>query len=426
MRIFTIISRILVGSLFIVSGLIKANDSLGFSYKLIEYFEPGVLDMEFLIPFALPLAIFISVFEIVLGFMVLFGTKMKLGSWLLLLMILFFTWLTFYSAYFDKVTECGCFGDAISLTPWQSFTKDIVLLVFIVFIFIRRKSIELNTIRQSQVILPISALLISLFSILMLDWAWVIFFFIFVCINALIAQHFLKGKMKEIGMIGASKVFSLALVVYTLMYLPIRDFRPYAVGKSIVEGMKSAEELGLKAPKFATDFKLKNKTTGEEKIYSSVEYSAQKLYTDWDFIESLNNSYKVEDGYEPSIHDFILQNTIGEDLTQNILAEPKVLALICYDLEQSNLEAISSFEAQKIELEAQGVKCYIFTASVQGEMDKVKLETGTKIQFISADGITLKTIVRSNPGFVSLSRGVVVDKWAHRTMKSTEDILSAF
>tara|TARA_R110001592_G_scaffold237306_12_gene496419 strand:- start:19622 stop:20902 length:1281 start_codon:yes stop_codon:yes gene_type:complete len=426
MKILTIISRILVGSLFIVSGLIKANDSLGFSYKLVEYFEPGVLDLEFLIPLALPLAIFISVFEIVLGFMVLFGAKMKLGSWLLLLMILFFTWLTFYSAYFDKVTECGCFGDAIKLTPWQSFTKDIVLLVFIVFIFFRRKSIEINTIRQSQVILPLSALLISLFSILMLEWAWIIFFFIFVSLNALLAQNFLKGNMKEIGIIGASKVFSFALVVYTLMYLPIRDFRPYAVGKSITEGMKSAEEMGLKAPTFATDFKLKNKVTGEEKIFSSVEYSAQKLYTDWDFIESLNNSYKVEDGYEPPIHDFILQNVEGEDLTTQILSESKVLALVCYDLEKANLDAIKKFETQKQALEAKGVKCYIFTASVEDEMEKVKAETGTSIPFISADGITLKTIVRSNPGFVSIKQGVVADKWSHRTARNSEEILSVF
>lgn len=426
MKILTILSRILVGSLFIVSGLIKANDSLGFSYKLIEYFEPGVLDLEFLIPVALPLAIFISVFEIVLGFMVLFGTKMKLGSWLLLLMILFFTWLTFYSAYFDKVTECGCFGDAIKLTPWESFTKDVILLVFILFIFIRRNTIEINTLRQNQVILPISALLIALFSILMLDWPWVIFFFILVCFNALLGQHFLKGKMKDYGIITASKVFSLGLVVYTLMYLPIRDFRPYAIGKSITEGMKSAKELGLKAPKYATDFKLKNKSTGEEKIFSSVEYSAQKLYTDWDFVESLNNSYKVEDGYEPPIHDFILQNRAGEDLTQNILSQEKVVALVCYDLEQSNLEAIKNFETIKPQLEDSGVKCYIFTASVKDEMEHVIAETGTSIPFISADGITLKTIVRSNPGFVSLSNGVVKAKWAHRSSKTSDDILSAF
>ena len=131
MNALVLISRVLVGSLFIVSGLIKANDTLGFSYKLVEYFEPGVLNMEFLIPFALPLAFLICVVEIVLGALVLFGYRIKLSAWLLLGMILFFTWLTFYSAYFNKVTDCGCFGDAIKLTPWESFTKDVVLLFFI-------------------------------------------------------------------------------------------------------------------------------------------------------------------------------------------------------------------------------------------------------------------------------------------------------
>lgn len=425
MNILTIISRILVGSLFIISGLIKANDSLGFSYKLVEYFEPGVLNMEFLIPFALPMAILISVFEIVLGFMVLFGAKMKLGSWLLLLMILFFTWLTFYSAYFDKVTDCGCFGDAIKLTPWQSFTKDLVLLVFVLFIFIRRNHITLNTFRQNQTILPISALLISLFSILMLGWPWAIFFFVFVAGNILLAKRYFMSGSKELSVIVASTVFSFAVVAYTMMYLPLRDFRPYAIGKSISEGMKSAEELGLKAPKYATDFRLKNKSTGEEKIFSSVDYSEQKLYTDWEFLESIGDSYKVEDGYEPPIHDFVLQNGNDEDVTYSLLNEPKVLTLICYDLEKTNVDALRAFEKVKSELDGKGVKTFILTASVDEEVEKIKKASGTSIPFISADAIVLKTIVRSNPGYVLLSNGVVKDKWSYRVEKSAEEIIKA-
>ena len=130
MRYVLYICRILVGSLFIVSGLIKANDTLGFSYKLKEYFEPDVLGwlLGFMEPVALPLAMFVCVGEIVLGVAVVLGGRMKLSAWFLLALILFFTWLTFYSAFFDKVTDCGCFGDAIKLTPWQSFSKDVVLL----------------------------------------------------------------------------------------------------------------------------------------------------------------------------------------------------------------------------------------------------------------------------------------------------------
>ena len=128
MNALTYISRLVVGSLFIVSGLIKANDPVGFSYKLKDYFAPDVLNLEFLVPIVLPMAVLICAIEIVLGVAALFGSKMKLVSWMLLLMIVFFTFLTFYSAYFEKVTDCGCFGDALKLTPWESFTKDLILL----------------------------------------------------------------------------------------------------------------------------------------------------------------------------------------------------------------------------------------------------------------------------------------------------------
>ena len=138
MKTLSWISRMLVGALFIVSGLIKANDAVGFSYKLEEYFTVfGTLWMN---DYALILAAFVCILEIILGVAVIFGTRMVTVSWLLLLMIVFFTFLTFYSAYFNKVTDCGCFGDALKLTPWQSFTKDLVLLFFVLIIFIDRKN----------------------------------------------------------------------------------------------------------------------------------------------------------------------------------------------------------------------------------------------------------------------------------------------
>src|SRR5688500_4600239 len=134
------ISRMLVGALFIVSGLIKANDAIGFSYKLVEYFI--VFQTPWMNDYVLFLAAFVSILEIILGVAVIFGTRMVTVSWLLLLMIVFFTFLTFYSAYYNKVTDCGCFGDALKLTPWQSFTKDLVLLFFVLIIFFDRKNIR--------------------------------------------------------------------------------------------------------------------------------------------------------------------------------------------------------------------------------------------------------------------------------------------
>lgn len=123
------LSRILVGALFIFSGLIKLNDPVGFSFKLEEYFGATVMDLPFLAPYALMIAVIVVVFEVLLGVFLLIGYMPKFTVWSLLGMIVFFTFLTFYSAYYNKVTDCGCFGDAIKLTPWESFTKDIILLV---------------------------------------------------------------------------------------------------------------------------------------------------------------------------------------------------------------------------------------------------------------------------------------------------------
>jgi len=143
MKYITHLSRILVGVLFIVSGFIKLNDPVGFSFKLEEYFSVGVLDLPVLMPFALAIAFFVVVFEVLLGVFLLLGYQLKFTLWSLLSMIVFFTFLTFYSAYFNKVTDCGCFGDAIKLTPWESFTKDIILLILILLLFSGKKYLNI-------------------------------------------------------------------------------------------------------------------------------------------------------------------------------------------------------------------------------------------------------------------------------------------
>ena len=131
--------RIFVGLLFIFSGLIKINDPLGFSYKLQEYF--AVFHILFLNSWALAIAIILCSMEITLGFALLIGVRPVKIAWGLLLLIIFFAFLTFYSAFFHVVETCGCFGDAIVLTPWQSFSKDLFLLVLIVVLFANRKKI---------------------------------------------------------------------------------------------------------------------------------------------------------------------------------------------------------------------------------------------------------------------------------------------
>jgi len=189
MKLLANIARVLVGVLFIISGFIKANDPLGFSYKLDEYFV--VFHMEWLSSISLALAILICAAEIGLGVATLMGAKMNFTAWSLLLMIVFFTFLTFYSWYFNKVTDCGCFGDALHLTPLQSFEKDLVLLALILLIFAQRRHI-----------MPLLGQTAST----VVSW---------------------------LGFAG-SMLFS----IQCYRHLPTIDFRPYKIGANIQEGMK--------------------------------------------------------------------------------------------------------------------------------------------------------------------------------------------
>ena len=191
MKYIVNVSRYFVGILFIISGLVKVNDPLGFSYKLTEYFSPEVLNLPILIPYALLISIFIVVFETLLGLLLIIGYKKRFTTYNLLLMILFFTFLTFYSAYYNKVTDCGCFGDALKLTPWQSFYKDVVLLILIVTLFIKRD-----------------------------------------LITPLYAKNYLKITLYS----GIFICFSI--VYYALMHLPLIDFLPYKIGVNIQQGME--------------------------------------------------------------------------------------------------------------------------------------------------------------------------------------------
>ncbi|NQZ76025.1 MAG: DoxX family protein [Ekhidna sp.] len=200
MKIVKEFARYVVGALFIFSGLIKVNDPVGTAIKLEEYFTVFASDIapffEWFIPAALVLSVFLCVLEVVLGVALIIGYRMKITSWILLGMIVFFTFLTFYSAYFNKVTDCGCFGDAIKLTPWQSFYKDIILLTLIAIIFWKKDTY--------------SPMLSSVF-----------------------------GEIKIIG----STVFFVGIAIYAIMHLPFIDFRAYKIGNHLPTLMQNAAPL---------------------------------------------------------------------------------------------------------------------------------------------------------------------------------------
>lgn len=353
MKILVGISRIFVGVLFIISGLIKLNDPVGFSFKLKDYFAPEVLNLEFLVPYALLLAIFVVIFEVLLGIMLLVGYFRKFTLWSLLLMIVFFTFLTFYSAYFNKVTDCGCFGDAVKLTPWESFTKDIILLVLILILFFGSKYIK------------------PLFS---------------------------KGVRSII--VFAAFVGCLAITYHVLQHLPIIDFRPYKIGANISEGMSIPED----APKPIFEYNWKFKVNGEDKIFTT---SGDYPKVDGEFIEV--ETKELQAGYEPPIHDFTIERD-DTDYTEQFLNEENIIFVIVYNYSNTEKDGYRNIREITNEALKKGYKVIGLSASSKEVMEGLAEDYKLNFQFYFCDETTLKTIVRSNPGILELQRGTIMQK----------------
>ncbi|MBP1839426.1 BT_3928 family protein [Formosa algae] len=347
------ISRILVGVLFIISGLIKLNDPIGFSFKLEEYFSAAVLNLTALEPYALVISILVVIFEVLLGIFLLIGYKAKFTVWSLLLMILFFTFLTFYSAYFNKVTDCGCFGDAIKLTPWQTFSKDIVLLILILIIFSGIRFIK-------PVFSTFQTTVLALF-----------------------------------GFIGC-----LWFGYHVLMHLPTIDFRPYKVGANLWDNMIVPED----APKADIDYMWTFNINGEEKVITT---KGSYPTVDGEFISV--DTKEIDPGYVAPIHDFSIERD-GEDFTEAILHDDHVVLLIAYSLEKSESLGLKAIKNVADKASENGYKVIGLTASGHEIQDKLKAEYHFNFDFYFSDETALKTIVRSNPGVLILDKGTVIQK----------------
>lgn len=356
MKYLALVSRILVGVLFIISGMIKANDAIGFSYKLQEYFE--VFGMPFMKPAALFLAMFICIFEVVCGITTISGTWPRLTSWSLLLMIVFFTFLTFYSAWFNKVTDCGCFGDALKLTPWQSFTKDVVLLVFIIPIFLyRNKTTSVLSVNGDRILISLSAIAVTWFT------------------------------------------------MHCYQHLPVKDFRPYAIGKNISEGMKLP-------PGAVTDSLV---------MMFIYEKEGKKYEFTVDQIAGVDSTYKFVDridklirkGDKPPIHDFSITGPDGEITTDVLNHDGYYFLLVCYDINKTDVEVMQKVAVFAAECEKNKIPMIGLSASDPALVEKFRHTHQLAFPFCSTDETTLKTMIRSNPGLMLLRKGTVMDMWHH-------------
>ncbi len=346
-------SRIFVGLLFVISGFIKLNDPVGFSFKLEEYFSIGVLDLPFFTPYALGIAFFLVVVEVLLGVFLIIGFAPKWTVWSLFSMIVFFTFLTFYSAYFNKVTDCGCFGDAIKLTPWESFTKDLILLFFILILWAGIKHIK----------------------------------------------PFLPPKLLYIKVIG-TLVASVAFGFWVLNHLPLIDFRPYKIGANIPAGMTVPKD----APKAIYNYDWVFNVAGEE-----VTIRTQKDYpsVDGEFLRV--NTTLVQQGYTPPIHDFTIEQD-GVDFTASLMMVPKLVLVIAYDLNKSNAQAFTAIAESTQKAYEAGYEIIGMSASSPEQSEAIIAQYGLGFDFYFTDQTTLKTIVRSNPAILVLEHGTITQK----------------
>jgi uncharacterized membrane protein YphA (DoxX/SURF4 family) len=414
MRTLIHLARLFVGNLFIFSGLVKLNDPLGFSYKLEEYFIEFGMDWSWLHEILVPLAAGLCIFEIILGIAVLVGYKFRTASWLLLLMIIFFTILTFASAVFEIVRSCGCFGDAIPLTPWESFYKDLVLLVLILLLFFNRSKIIPFPDRNFDLIyFVISGIAMVLLSI-QLDWFMPLYFTLGVLAINLILRYTRGGKEGARAATIASALLSLVIGVWAIEYLPFKDFRPYAVGKNLPEQMTLPPDA--KAPVYENILSYKNTKTGEVKEMNMQEYTASKIWenSDWEWLSTENEL--IEEGDVAAITDFSIVAHSGEDITEQALLTPRLILVIAYDLSASEHSAWESISKLANKAAENRVKTIGLSAATEAEKDAIISEYGLPFDFYVTDGTVLKTIVRSNPGIVYLENGTVKGKWHYNTI----------
>jgi len=309
-KLITHIFRFLVGATFVFSGFVKLVDPIGSAYKFEEYFGADVLNLEFLIPYALPFSILLIIAEIMLGVMLLVGFKPKFTVRSLFALTLVFLFLTWYSAYYNKVTDCGCFGDAVKLSAWGTFYKNVVLIAMIGFLLFHTENIK------------------SLFSEKITKAVTYLSFFAF-----------------------------LYITYHVLTHLPIIDFRPYAIGKNIKEGM--------------------------EFVPGSTEL--------------------------PPVHDFSLESDEA-DLTDQLLSKDKVMLVIAYDIDKSEKKGFSAIKKITDKAFAKGYTVYGVSSSYVDDLVLIQNQYDLSFSFLFCDATTLKTIIRANPGIIILNKGTVVDK----------------
>ena len=355
------ICRALIALTFVFSGFVKAVDPIGTQYKIHDYLSAWGLDAWNADWLTLTASIALSTAEFFIGMMLLFAIQRRVVSRLALMLMTAMTILTLWIYISDPVSDCGCFGDAITLTNGQTLAKNIVLTAA---------------------------------AIIMAIWP--------------LEMARLIRKNTQWIVINYTVVFILAVSGYSLYYLPQFDFSPYHVGADIRKGMESPE--GAEQPEFVTTFILEK--DGQRKEFSLEEYPDST----WTFIDS--RTVQTKKGYVPPIHDFSITTVDeGEDITEEIVADKGYsLLLVSPHLEQADDIHFDEINRLYDYAKQHGYRFLCLTASTEEAIGRWKDRTGAEYQFANTDETTLKTIIRSNPGLVLLHNGSIKGKWSHNAL----------
>jgi uncharacterized membrane protein YphA (DoxX/SURF4 family) len=357
MRLLLNAIRIFVGVLFIFSGLIKANDPLGLSYKMQEFFE--IWHMDFLNPYTLAFSILMIAFEIIAGFAVIIGWQFKLFSWMLFLLIIFFTFLTGYAVLSGKIKECGCFGDCIKLTAEQSFAKDIILFVLIGFLLIKRDQIK-----------AFFAPLISIALLLLIT------------------------------------IGSFAIQWYVLEHLPIFDCLPYKNGVDIEEKM----QIPAGAIPDSTVINFVYQKDGKEMEFDAEHFPEDFNDSTYTFVKRYDKIVRKGNA-EPAIKDFVIMTSSGIDTTFAILSDPReMLVLFLRKPSEGASEWITSFQ-EIVSYSKTNSRPLIAITPAYEELTTLFSEQKIDIPIFKSDLVAVKTAARSNPTLYKIQQGVIINKW---------------
>ncbi|MBN2682244.1 MAG: DoxX family protein [Bacteroidales bacterium] len=421
-------SRLFIAIVFIYSGFVKAVDPLGSTYKFLDYFHDafGIFALDWA---AFPLSFLLAAAEFAIGMNLLFGVKVKITTIAAFAFMLIFTPLTLYLAIANPVHDCGCFGDALILSNWETFYKNIIIDVFLIIIYLFRNRYK------------------KVFSC---KWEWVF--------------------------VGFAFLLSIGISFDGYKNLPMFDFRPYKIGAHINHGMLMPEDAV--PPIYETSLLYTNSKTGEQKEFTLENMPEGE---EWQWDSTINKL--IQEGYSPPIHDFSIKSK-DSDITDLVLADPMYnWLLVAWDLKTTDMDAfvkaneiakfcreagigfrcLTSTSDQEVaefvkELEklvpedtsaaainTEAEKQVVFIYEREGEIMEVTIEDSepdsswtlatvdtiyidpvipskVAIEFFGTDPITLKTIVRANPGLVLLRDGIIIGKWHYRHFPNVEDI----